>query len=147
MTKLASFFLGTIISFLLLGIPYLAKEGYFKPVPYRVTAVEHSRVGDKTNIKINFIKDGCEWDRMAAIGRYFDEVFFLEFDVAAEGDRLEGDYTINVLVDDSDKPYSSLELRTRHLCGADDPSTPQDERETVDRVLARVNLDYNKDVN
>ena len=138
MNKFASFALGIILSFLLLGIPYLAQEGYFKPVPYRVTNVTTSDIGGKTNVQVTFIKDECEWGKMVVVGRYFGLVEELDYSMAQHGDRIQGDYTINVLVDDRDRDYENIELRTRHLCGDDITSTDYDERTTVDRVLARV---------
>lgn len=54
----------------------------------------------------------------------------------ALGDRIKGFHSMELLIKPLDKPYSEIEVRTRHICG------DKGEEVSIDKVFARGNLAY-----
>jgi hypothetical protein len=136
--RLKDISLGAIIG-LGLSLPLLYDRGFFSPIPYAyVELLEHSIAPDGDYLTtFNFEKNGCVFQEIQGFGEYLDRwvpvpiTFHTDESfstVENQGDRLKGSQTIHIRFETNDGLYTTLELRTRHLCDG----------EPVDRVFATL---------
>jgi len=95
----------------------------FEPVPYKdVELVSLTQNSGSINVVANFVKVGCTFDRLVAVGFAGGESDILKW---KDGDNLPENYdreaglqTINIEVRTQGIYYDWIEIRTRHYCNS-----------------------------
>lgn len=111
------FFAGLCLCGLLAGA-FFAYRAATIPIPYRdVFITEQKRNGEWLYVTATFIKTGCEFVKLNAIGHELGETFLLPWAdrEAGDGDRIRGLHTLRINIETL-ADLDAIELRTRHDC-------------------------------
>ena len=136
---------GFMLSAILLGVPYVySYGGLFEDEPYVVNNVHYKAEGDYLQITVGFTKIECQFDRIDVFGYYLGEWFLIPWtNTSSEdvtGDRISGEQTLRITIGPINRDYSIVEVRTRHLCGTDDPNVIYGDRYKVDQTMVSITL-------
>lgn len=119
------------------NVAFWYKDRLFPWQPYSDVRVVHvSRDGFHIRFMANFVKDGCRFERLAVVGIVAGVTQTLPWSdldgLPPDHDREAGTQTIHLEIRMRGVEYDTIEVRTRHLCGAD--------AEIVDRVFAVIDV-------
>jgi len=143
-------FVGFVASTVFLIMPYIyIATDYFSPQPYSVQSLNYEVSGDDVLLTASFNKSSCEFRQLDIFGKYLGEWFLVPYtNTLTEdytGDRIIGEHTMRITAGPITRAYTELQIRTRHLCGEDDPTTVGDDRFLSDKIFGTVVLTNQKD--
>lgn len=129
--------LGAILS-LGLCVPLLYDKGYFSPIPYAYVELLEGTIAEDGDYQLKYAyeKNGCVQQDLQGYAEYLGRwtqvpiTYYTNEPHKTEGveDNFMGPEMLQVRFDTNASVYSTLELRTRHLCDG----------EPVDRVFSTI---------